>query len=84
MRQQMREVIEGARDSMLELRDIIGEGQGLTDEELAVRYANQHRGNPMAIMSFVRESAPPDTDALKAAVEYERTMEALWRERNRR
>ena len=56
---------------------------GMTDEEVARRYATQHKGRPDRILNFVRQNAPEGVDPLDAAVEYERQMEDLLRTHRR-
>ena len=80
----MAEVVERARDAMVEWDEAMQSQSGLTDEEIARRYADQHRGKPDAILRFVENNAPEDADPLDAAVEYERRMEDLLRQHRRR
>ena len=79
MRKRIAEVAELTRDALLDWDEAMDAQSGMTDEELAKRYANQHKGNPRAIMRFAEKNAPDGTDPLDAAVEYERTMEDLLR-----
>lgn len=83
MREQIGEVVEGARDALLDLKGAIDARSGLTDEEVARQYVQRHRDNPAATLRFVQKNLPEGKDPFDAAIEYERTMEA-YLERNRR
>lgn len=83
MRRRIAEVTEGARDALIEWRNLVKEDNALSDEEMATRYSSRHRGKPEQIMEFVKSHAPEDADVLEAAVEYEREMEALIRSKRR-
>jgi len=84
MRKQIGRVVEGARDGMLRWHEAMQSQGGLTDEEAAIRYATQHRNRPGAILAFVRQNAPEGRDPTEAAIEYEREMENLLRQQQRR
>lgn len=79
MRRIIGEVSESVRDYLREWDG--SRDTGMTDEEVARRYATQHQGRPDRILNFVRQNVPEGTDPLDAAVEYERTMEDLLRAR---
>lgn len=83
MRQRLAEVAESATDQMLEWRGALQGQDGLTDREIARRYATRHKGRPREIMRFVQRNAPDDADPWDAAIEYERTMEDLLRQHRR-
>jgi hypothetical protein len=75
------EAIVGAREIVDRTLEGAGADDELTDDQLLARY-EVHRGNPPALFDFVRTSTGlGGPEAVEAAVEYEREMEALVKSR---
>lgn len=81
MRRMIREVIEGARDGLMQFRrERVGD-RTMSEEEMLRRYVRKHQGNVQELIEFARRRAPPDANPLTEAVRYEQEMERLIRAR---
>lgn len=81
----MRDLFHGA---LIGAREVVGgvaqeitRGNSLTDDEMAARYVQLHRGNPVATARFVAQNAPPGANPLAEWRKYEQKMETLLKAR---
>ena len=79
MRELVHEALAGARDMVGEVVNDLRKENRLTDDEVLIRYEQQHRGNPWAMISFAQQSGA--RDPVGQAVRYEAEMEKMVQRR---